>query len=225
MSLTVLGGGVSPFVRKVRVVLAEKGLEYQHEQVNPFTPPAGWREISPLGKIPAFKDGDRIINDSSVICQYIERRFPKPALYPSDDYELARALWIEEFMDGGVTPLAGPRIFAALALRPLLTQKPPTAEDEETARKTFEEDLPPLFDYLEKTLGNEEFFVGGKISIADISVASPLVNMRYAGYAPTRKRWPKLRGFLERMWQRPSFKKPIEEETPVFGKRSANIKD
>ena len=87
------------------------------------------------------------------------------------------------------------------------------------------EDLPPLFDYLEKTLGNEEFFVGGRISIADIAVASPLVNMRHAGYAPTRKRWPKLRAFLERMWQRPSFKKPIEEETPIFGKRSANIKD
>jgi len=225
MSLVVLGGGVSPFVRKVRVTLAEKGLDYQHEPVNPFAPPEGYREISPLGKIPAFKDGDRALCDSSVICAYLEKRYPTPALYPSDPYDYARALWIEEFMDGGLTPLAGPRIFAALALRPLITQKPPSAEDEETARKTFEQDLPPLFDYLEKTLGSEEFFVGGRISIADISVASPLVNMRYAGYAPTRSRWPKLRGFLDRMWQRPSFKKPIEEETPVFGKRAANIKD
>jgi glutathione S-transferase len=76
MSLVVLGGSVSPFVRKVRVVLAEKGLDYEHEPVNPFAPPEGWREISPLGRIPAFKDGDRVINDSSVICQYVERRFP-----------------------------------------------------------------------------------------------------------------------------------------------------
>jgi len=91
MALTVLGGGVSPFVRKVRVVLAEKGLDYQHENVNPFGPPEGWREISPLGRIPAFKDGDKVINDSSVICAYLERRFPKPALYPTDDYEYARA--------------------------------------------------------------------------------------------------------------------------------------
>ena len=42
MALTVLGGGVSPFVRKVRVFLAEKGLDYQHENVNPFGPPEGW---------------------------------------------------------------------------------------------------------------------------------------------------------------------------------------
>ena len=92
MSLVVLGGGVSPFVRKVRVALAEKGLDYTHEQVNPFAPPAGYREISPLGKIPAFKDGDRTLCDSSVICAYLEKTHPKPALYPSDPYDYARAL-------------------------------------------------------------------------------------------------------------------------------------
>jgi glutathione S-transferase len=225
MSLTVLGGGVSPFVRKVRVVLAEKGLEYQHEQVNPFTPPPGWREVSPLGKIPAFKDGERVINDSSVICQYIERRFPKPSLYPSDDALFARALWLEEFADGGIVPLAGPKVFLPLVLRPLLSQQQPSAADEETARKTFEEELAPLFEYLEKQLGDEEFFVGGRISIADIAIASPLVNSRHAGFAPARKRFPRLRGFLERMWQRPSFKKPLDEEMPAFGKRSSRIQD
>jgi glutathione S-transferase len=225
MSLTVLGGGVSPFVRKVRVVLGEKGLEYQHEQINPFTPPAGWREISPLGKIPAFKDGDRIINDSSVICQYVERRWPSPALYPSDDAEFARALWLEEFADGGLVPQLGPKIFLPLVLRPLLSQKPPSAEDEENARKAFEEEALPLFDYLEKTLGDEEFFVGGRLTIADIAIASPFVNARHGGFAPPRKRFPKLRAFLERMWSRPSFKKPLDEETPVFGKRSERIAD
>ena len=49
MSLVVLGGSVSPFVRKVRAFLAEKGLDYEHEQVNPFAGPPGWRDISPLG--------------------------------------------------------------------------------------------------------------------------------------------------------------------------------
>ena len=65
MSLVVLGGGVSPFVRKVRVFLAEKGLDYSHEEVNPFAPPEGWREVSPLGRIPAFRDGERVISGRS----------------------------------------------------------------------------------------------------------------------------------------------------------------
>jgi glutathione S-transferase len=225
MSLVVLGGSVSPFVRKVRVVLAEKGLEYQHDQVNPFAPPEGWRQISPLGKIPAFRDGDRVINDSSVICQYLERRFPKPSLYPSDDADFARALWLEEFMDGGVVPLLGPNVFLPLALRPLLTRQEPDAAAEQKANDVWEKELSPHFDYLERQLGSDEFFVGGRISIADIAIASPFVNARHAGYAPDRKRWPRLRGFLDRMWGRASFKKPIEEETPVFGKRAARISD
>jgi glutathione S-transferase len=226
MSLVVLGGSVSPFVRKVRVALAEKGLDYRHEQVNPFAPPAGWRELSPLGKIPAFKDGERVINDSSVICAYLERRFPKPPLYPTDDYEYARALWLEEFADGGMIPVAGPKIFFALVMKPLLGgRQEADPADEAAAAKTVAEDLPKLWDYLERQLGDDEFFVGGRLTIADVAVASPFVNMRHAGVAPERKRWPRLRAFLDRLHGRPSFKKVIEEETPIFGKRSVRITD
>ncbi len=223
MSITVLGANVSPFVRKVRVFLAEKDQPYEHDQVNPFSPPPNWREISPLGRIPALRDGERVINDSSVICQYLERRFPQPALYPDDDYEFTRALWIEEFMDGGLIPRAGSQIFLPLVLQPLLTQKPASAETEATAIKVWDEEIAPMLDYLERQLGNNEWFAGGLLSIADISVASPLVNARHAGFAPASARWPKLRGFLERMWNRPSFAPLIADEMPVFGKRSDKI--
>jgi glutathione S-transferase len=225
MALTVLGGGVSPFVRKVRVFLAEKGLDYQHENVNPFGPPEGWREISPLGRIPAFKDGDRVINDSSVICAYIERRFPKPALYPTDDYEYARALWFEEFADGGMTPVSGPKVFFALVLKPLMGGKTePDPADVAAAEKCVAEDLPKFWDYLERELGDQEYFVGGRLTIADISIASPFVNLRHGGVAPERKRWPKLRAFLDRMHGRPSFKALIEQDAP-FNKRGALVTD
>src|SRR3990172_7903457 len=143
MSLVVLGGGVSPFVRKVRVFLAEKGLDYRHEEVNPFAPPEGWREISPLGRIPAFKDGERVINDSSVICQYLERRFPRPALYPSSDLDFARALWLEEYMDGGFVPITGPKLFRPLVLQPLITRKPVDEAAEAAAREVVAKELPP----------------------------------------------------------------------------------
>jgi glutathione S-transferase len=225
MSLVLLGANVSPFVRKVRAFLAEKDLDYQHEQVNPFSPPAGWREISPLGRIPALRDGDRVVNDSSVICAYVERRHPNPPLYPKDDYEYARALWFEEFVDGGLIPIGGPKIFLPLVLRPLLTQKPPDDATEAAARKAWDEELAPLFDYLETQIGDGEYMVGGRLSIADVTLASPFVNLRHAGFAPARKRWPRLRAFLDRLHGRPSYKKLIDEETPVFGKRAARIAD
>jgi len=226
MSLVVLGGSVSPFVRKVRVVLAEKGLDYEHEQVNPFAGPPGWREISPLGKIPAFKDGDRSLCDSSVICAYLEKRFPTPALYPTDPYDYARALWFEEFMDGGVVPVVGPKVFFPLVLQPIFSGgQAPSAEVEALAKKTFEEDAAPLFAYLEKEIGDRDYFVGNQLTIADIAVASIMVNPWLAGFAPERKRFPKLRAFLERMWSRPSLKKLIDADVPVFGKRAAQVND
>ena len=58
MSLTLYGAPLSPFVRKVRLLLAEKGLDYQLEAIAPFGQPAWYREISPLGRIPALRDGD-----------------------------------------------------------------------------------------------------------------------------------------------------------------------
>jgi len=226
MSLVVLGGSVSPFVRKVRVVLAEKGLDYEHEQVNPFAGPPGWRDISPLGKIPAFKDGDRSLCDSSVICAYLEKRFPTPALYPTDPYDYARALWFEEFMDGGVVPVVGPKVFFPLVLQPIFSGgQAPNAEVEALAKKTFEEDAAPLFAYLEKEIGDRDYFVGNQLTIADIAVASIMVNPWLAGFAPERKRFPKLRAFLERMWSRPSLKKLIDADVPVFGKRAAQVND
>ena len=72
---------------------------------------------------------------------------------------------------------------------------------------------------MQKELGSKEYFVGNRLSIADISVASPFVNLRHAGYPPDAKQFPKLAAFVERMHSRPSFKACIEEERAVFGKR------
>jgi glutathione S-transferase len=226
MSLVLLGGSVSPFVRKVRVVLVEKGLAFEHEQINPFAPPEGYREISPLGKIPALKDGDRALCDSSVICAYLEEQYPAPALYPSDPYDYARALWFEEFMDGGVMPVTGTNVFFPLVLKPLFGGKAePEAADVANAEQVWNEKVTPLLAYLEKELGDRAFFVGPTLTIADVAVASILVNSRHAGFAPERKRFPKLRAFLDRMWARPSFEQTLAQETPIFGKRSALIAD
>jgi glutathione S-transferase len=226
MSLVLLGGSVSPFVRKVRVALAEKALDYELQPVNPFAPPDGWREVSPLGRIPVFKDGDRVINDSSVICAYLERRFPEPALYPSDAFDYARALWFEEFVDGGLIPSTARTVFFPLVLAPLFGGKPePEPEAIATAEKVVREDLPPFFDYLDKEVGDREFLVGARLTIADVAAASPFVNLRHAGVAPERKRWPRLRAYLDRIHARPAFAQLIAEETPIFGKRAGLIAD
>src|SRR5262245_42436653 len=115
---TVYGAGASPFVRKVRVVLAEKKLPYDLEPVLPINVSAEFKKISPLGKIPAYRDGEVTLSDSSVICAYLERKHPSPALYPSDPYEFARALWFEEYGDSALVGVTGPKIFFKKIIAP-----------------------------------------------------------------------------------------------------------
>ncbi len=211
---TVLGAGVSPFVRKVRVALAEKGIAYEHDPVIPFGAPPEFRKISPLGKIPAYRDGDKELCDSSVICAYLEKTHPSPSLYPSDAYDYARALWFEEYADGGMVSVVGPKIFMQKVLNPLFFQK---ATDEAVVKKAVEEELPVFFDYLESQLGTAPFLVGNQFSIGDIGVGSQFVNLKHAGVSVDAKRWPKLAKYVAGLFARPSFKALIDEESAQFG--------
>ena len=81
---TLYGAPVSPFVRKAMVALAEKGIVYEHDPVLPAIAPAEFKriskDISPLGRIPAYRDEDLTLADSSVIIAYLERIKPSPAL-------------------------------------------------------------------------------------------------------------------------------------------------
>lgn len=211
---TVYGVNASPFVRKVRIALIEKGIPYELETVfpGPMAPP-DFRQMSPLGKVPAFRDGDRTLSDSSVICAYLERIHPAPALYPSDAYEYARALWFEEWADGGLVAVAGPKIFFQRIVAPRFFGR---ATDEEVVRKAIDEELPPLLDYLEGQLTGGEFLVGGSFTIGDIGVLSQFVNLAHAGVTPDPGRWPKVAAYVARGFARPSFAALIAEEAPQY---------
>src|SRR5215475_9574875 len=210
---TVYGASASPFVRKVRVFLAEKGIPYELEPIFPFGADPEFRKMSPLGKIPAFRDGDRTLADSSIICSYIERTHPTPPLYPSDPYEHARALWFEEYADGGMVMVIGPKIFFQKFVAPRFFNRP---TDEAMVSKAVEEELPPMFDYLEGELGQGDYLVGRTLSIGDIGVATQFVQLRHCGLPVDRKRWPKLAAYIERMHARPSFRALIDEEVAQY---------
>jgi glutathione S-transferase len=210
---TLFGVGLSPFVRKVRVVLAEKGIPYDHDPVIPFNVGADFKQISPLGKIPAWRDDKVTLADSSIISHYLERTHPKPALYPSDPIDEARALWFEEFADGGLVPIAGPNVFFQRIVGPRFFNQP---TDESVVSKALTEQLPPLFDYLESQLSGD-WLVGSQFSIADIAVGSVIVNLRLAGASIDAARWPKLARHAARVHERPSFAKLIEEDRGALG--------
>ena len=218
MGLIVYGAALSPFVRKVRVALAEKGLKYEHDPVNPFQPPPSFLEISPLKRIPVLRDADlpepNTLPDSSIICDYLEHKFPTPALYPADPYQRGRVLWFEEYADTILTQTLGLGLFFERIVKKLLGQQ----TDESVCATTLKDKLPPLFDYLEREIGSRKYAVGDAFSVADIAICSPLINFEHAGEKVDADRWPNLAHYSAAIHARPSFKACIDEEAPIIAR-------
>ena len=208
----VHGAGASPFVRKVRVALAEKALPYEHVPVVPFGVSEEYKRKSPLGKIPCYEDGDLTLPDSSCILAYLERVHPETPLQPSDPKQYGRALWYEEYADSKLVETVAPFFFERVVKRIFFKQEP----DEAKLAKLKAEGLAPVFDYLEAEIGDRPYLVGTRFSTADIAVASPFVNFMHAGEQVDAKRWPRLAAYLERIHARPSFKALIDEEKAGF---------
>lgn len=203
------GVGASPFVRKVRVALAEKGIQYEHDPLVPFGVPDEYKQKSPLGKIPCYEDGDFVLPDSSCIIAYLEKTSPEPRLYPEDAKQFGRALFYEEYADSKLAETTGP-VFFERFVKPNLMNTP---ADEERVAEVLRDAVPPVFDYLEGELADDrQFLAGGQFSIADVGIGSQFVNFGHGGESVDASRWPKLAAYVERVHSRPSFKGLIEEE-------------
>lgn len=209
---TVYGVSPSPFVRKVLVALDEKGIDFDFEIVSPFDKKPEYLEISPLGKVPAFRDGDLAFSDSSVILAYLEKTRPQKPLYPADPGEYAQALWLEEYADSRLAEVSGTAFFNRVVKVRMMGGE----SDEAAVKQALEQELPVCLDYLEKVLGERQFFVGKSLTSADISIATQLVQLRHAGEDVDEGRWPKLKAWFGRMLGRKSFKDTLERDKDML---------
>ncbi|UVE16194.1 glutathione S-transferase family protein [Pseudomonas sp. LS44] len=221
MSLIVYGAPLSPFVRKLRLYLAEKGLDYQLEVVMPGDRSESFRAISPLGRIPAFRDDSVELADSSVICQYLEdKHAERPPLYGQGAEQRSKVRWLEKYADYELAPLTTFTVFRNRIVKATLGQQC----DESAVQSALHDRLPQHFDYLEKTLGQAEYFVGGSLSLADLAIASQLINMEHGGEHLDEQRWPSLSAFLVRIKARPSVLAVLPAEQATVAKMRERAK-
>jgi glutathione S-transferase len=212
--MIVYGASMSPFVRKVLVFGAEKGLELENKPVAFGSDDPGFKAASPFGKIPAFEDGDFRIADSSAIVAYLDALRPEPNLIPTEARARARCVWWEEFADTMLME-CGRAMFFNRVVAPLFLGR---AGDLEAADRAEREKLPPLMDYLEGQVPDAGgFLVEERFTLADIAVASPFVNLA-RHLAVDLGRWPRTRAYVEAVHARPSLKVWIDKEARFLEK-------
>ena len=210
--MIIFGSSISPFVRKVLAFAAEKDIAVEHDPRGLRGGSPGFIAASPFGKIPAMVDGDFSLADSSAIVHYLEAKYPDPALIPADPRERGRVIWFDEFGDTIVfscfvkmffNRIVGPRFMGV-------------AGDEAIAAAAEANEMPPILDYLETVVPGAGFLVGDRLTLADVSVASPFVNLAHLDIAIDAIRHPKLKAYLDGILARPSFVGMIEAERRIL---------
>ena len=184
------GSSLSPFVRKTLAFAAEKGVDLDLRPTGsaPGQPSEEFLEASPLRKMPALRDGDYTLADLSAIIQFLEARFPDPALIPAEPRLRGKAIWFEEFADSVACAAVGKIFFNRVVLPRFMGRE----GDLETAAACERDDLPPMLDYLERVVPNDGgFLVDDMLTVADLAVASPFANFQHCGVEVNPDRYPR----------------------------------
>lgn len=220
--IEIIGSPVSPYVKKVLTLLNLKGVSFAVDPITPFYGDDRFSKLSPLRRIPVFIDGDIVLNDSSVIAQYVEETWPTPPALPAAPRARARARWLEEYSDTRIGDVFIWKGFAAKIVAPMVFKTPP---DLDAFEKNCAGDVADVMDYLEGQAPEEGFFCGA-FGLADVSIAAMFRNMRYADWRPDPARWPRTTSWLERAEAAPALAlanrwSDVLVRTPIAERRRA----
>lgn len=184
--------------RKVRIVLLEKGLEFERvnvdltkrEQKNPQ-----YLKIHPFGQIPALDDEGFIIYDSTVINEYLEDEYPYPPLMPKDSEGRARARLLEDLRDSHFNPY-----FVHI----IHEMRKPEGERDAQRIDNARAEITKCFDRIEKELQGKEY-LAGPFTLADVAFMSNIELLDRFNIPVDASKYPNTVAWIARLKARPSF--------------------
>jgi glutathione S-transferase len=200
--MKLIGSVTSPFVRKVRVVMAEKKLDFTFVQENVWAPDTTIQQTNPLGKVPCLlmEDGSTIY-DSRVIAEYLDTLTPVCKLLPPNGRERAEVKVWEALADGVLD--------AAVLVRLEKTLRPEQQQSQDWIARQWAKVHAGLR-AMSEGLGESPFCMGNHYSLADVAVGCALgwIAFRFPEVA-WRGDYPNLARLFDKLSERPSFKDTI----------------
>lgn len=194
----------SPYARKVRVVMAEKKLDYELILENVWAPDTTIQQSNPLGKVPCLimEDGAAMF-DSRVIVEYLDTLTPVGKLIPANGRERAEVKCWEALADGVLD--------AAVLIRLEKTQRPASLQSEAWIARQMDKVSAGLKSMASR-LADAPFCSGNHLTLADISVACALgwLTFRFPEI-DWRGEYPNLAKLLDKLSERASFKDTLPE--------------
>ena len=197
--MKLIGSLTSPYVRKVRVVMADKKLDFSLEQENPWAPETTLQQVNPLGKVPCLvmEDGSTLY-DSRVIAEYLDTISPVCKLLPPNGRERAEVKVWEALADGVIDA-------AVLAFVERRDRAP-----EQQSAAWIERQMGKVHAGLREMsvrLGEASYCMGVHYTLADVAVGCALgwLSLRFPGI-DWRGDYPNLARLADKLAERPSFR-------------------
>jgi RNA polymerase-associated protein len=191
--MTLYSGTTCPFSQRCRIVLYEKGMDFQIIDVDIHNKPEDLAVMNPYNQVPVLVERDLILHEANIINEYIDERFPHPQLMPADPVMRGRArLFLHRFEQ---------ELFSHVAAIEHGSQK--AADKARAAVRDSLAQLAPVF-------VKQKFMLGEEFSMLDVAIAPMLWRLDYYGISMPKQAAPLLK-YAERLFSRPAF---IEALTP-----------
>ncbi|MDA8645946.1 glutathione S-transferase N-terminal domain-containing protein [Porticoccaceae bacterium] len=194
--MTLFSDPLSQYSHRVRIVLAEKGVTVDIEDIDSDAVTAEILEANPYGTLPTLVDRDLALYESKVVMEYLDERFPHPPLLPV--YPVARAesrLWVYRIE----------RDWCGL-IDQILSD--PVSEKSDHARKEFQESLITIASIFEEM----PYFMNEDFTIVDCCLAPMLWRLPQLGIVlPMNAQVKPLLDYMDRLFARPSFQESLTD--------------
>lgn len=198
--MKLYSGSVDPFSHRCRIVLFEKGMDFEVIDVDLANKSEDLAVLNPYGNVPVLVERDLVLSEANIINEYIDERFPHPQLMPADPVMRARA-----------------RLFLYNFEKDLFSHIPDLeSTDEETvekARKTVRDNLTqvvPIFD-------RQEYLLGDEYSMLDVAITPLLWRLGHYGIQMPNQAAPSLK-YAERLFARPLYAEAMTPSEKVMRK-------
>jgi stringent starvation protein A len=190
--MTLYSGTTCPFSQRCRIVLFEKGMDFQIHDVDIFNKPEDLPLMNPYNRVPVLVDRDLILYESNIINEYIDDRFPHPQLMPADPVMRARA-----------------RLFLYRFEQELFSHIEPVEKNVKSADKSRAVIRDNLVQ-IAPVFARQKFMLGEEFSMLDVAIAPLLWRLDHYNIVLPKQAAPLMK-FAERIFARPAF---IEALTP-----------
>lgn len=191
--MILYSGTTDPYSHRCRIVLFEKGMDFQVIDVDLANKPEDLAIINPHNEVPVLVERDLVLQQANIINEYIDERFPHPQLMPADPVMRARArLFLHNFEE---------QLFSHIA--DIESENTKVADKARNIVRDNLTQIVPLF-------SKQEYMLGDDFSMLDVAIAPLLWRLGHYGIVLPNQAAPLLK-YAERIFSRPAY---IEAMTP-----------